>query len=111
MKETRENYGFVPNPAVSTHLNARNVLGKTPTGVYIAHFTNKQFHDHTIKKIIPAATSTVLGFGLKFIPIPKKTIRQDDVDEAIKQFDRDFYQMCFLPMTTTLQRTMNPLRS
>jgi hypothetical protein len=48
------------------------VLGETPTGVYFAHFvTNKQFHDHTTKKIIPAAASTVLGFGLKFIPTPK----------------------------------------
>jgi hypothetical protein len=63
--------------------------------VYFAHFTNKQFHLHTTKKIIPAATSTVLGFGLKFIPVPKKSICQDDVDEAIKQFDRDFYIKVF----------------
>jgi hypothetical protein len=70
-RETRENYGFIPNLAISTHLNARHVLGKTPTGVHFAHFTNKQFHDHTTKKIIPAAASTVLGFGLKFVPIPK----------------------------------------
>ena len=95
MKETRENYGFVPNLAVSTHLNARHVLGETPTGVYFAHFTNKQFHNHTTKKIIPAAASTVLGFGLKFIPVPKKSICQDDVDEAIKRFDRDFYLKVF----------------
>jgi hypothetical protein len=91
MKETRENYRFIPNLAVSTHLNAPHVLDKTPTGVYFAHFTNKQFHDHTSKKIIHAAALTVLGFGLKFIPVPKKSIRQDDVDEAIKQFDCDFY--------------------
>jgi hypothetical protein len=95
MKETRENYGFVPNLTASTHLNARHVLGETPTGVYFAHFTNKQFHDHTTKKIIPAAASTVLGFGLKFIPVPKKSIRQDDVNEAIKQFDCVFYLKVF----------------
>ena len=84
MRETRKNYGFVPNLAVSAHLNARHVLGETPTGVYFAHFTNKQFHDFTTKKIIPAAASTVLGFGMKFIPVPKKSIRQDDVDECIQ---------------------------
>jgi hypothetical protein len=95
MKETHENYGFVPNLAASTHLNARHVLGKTPTGVNFAHFTNKQFHDHTTKKIIPAAALTVLGFGLKFIPVLKKSIRQDDVDEAIKQFDCDFILKVF----------------
>ena len=67
------------------------MLGETPTGVYFAHFTNKKFHDHTTKKIIPAAASTILGFGLKFIPIPKKSIRQDDINAAIKRFDRDFF--------------------
>jgi hypothetical protein len=95
MRETRENYGFVPNLAISTHLNARHVLGETPTEAYFAHFTNKQFHDHTTKKIIPAAASTILGFGLKFIPVPKKSIHQDDVDEAIKRFNRDFYLKVF----------------
>ncbi len=34
---------------------------------------------------------TVLSFGLKFIPVPKKSIHQDDVNKAIKQFDQDFY--------------------
>ena len=69
--------------------------GDTPTGVYFSHFTNKKFHDLTTKKSIPAAAATVLGFGLKFIPVPKKSIKQDDVDEAIKRFDRDFYLKVF----------------
>ena len=89
------NYGFVPDPRISTHLNARHVLGDTPTGVYLSHFTNKKFHDLTTKKSIPAAAATVLGFGLKFIPVPKKSIKQEDVDEAIKRFDRDFYLKVF----------------
>jgi hypothetical protein len=94
-RETRKNYGFIPDLAISTHLNARHLLGKTPTGVYFSHFTNKQFHDHMTKKIIPAAASTILGFGLKFIPIRIKSIRQDDVNVAIKQFERDFYLKVF----------------
>jgi hypothetical protein len=71
------------------------VLGKTPTGVYFALFTNKQFHNHTTKKIIPAAAATILGVGLKFIPVPKKSIHQDDVNKAIKCFDQDFYLKVF----------------
>jgi hypothetical protein len=67
------------------------VLGKTPTGMYFTHFTNKQFHDLTKKKSIPAAAATVLSLGLKFIPVPKRSIGPDDIDEALKQFDRDFY--------------------
>jgi hypothetical protein len=86
----QRNYGFIPNQKISTHLNARHVLGDTPTEVYFAHFTNKHFHNLTTNKSIPTAASTILGFGLKFIPVPKKSIYQDDVDKAIKRFDRDF---------------------
>ena len=32
---------------------------------------------------------------MKFIPVPKKSIRQDDVDEAVKRFNRDFYLKVF----------------
>jgi hypothetical protein len=60
------------------------VLGDTPTGVYFTHFTNKHFHNLTTKKSIPAAAATVLGFGLNFIPVPKKSIHQHDVNEAVK---------------------------
>jgi hypothetical protein len=82
--------GFVPNLSISNHLT-HHVLGKTPTGEYFAHFTNKQFHDLTSGKSIPAAATSILGFGLKFIPVPKKSILQVNVNEAIKRFDRNFY--------------------
>ncbi len=91
VKEIGEAYGFIPNLYISTHLNARHVLGETPTEVYFAHFTNKQLHELTSSKSIPSAATSILGFGLKFIPIPKKSIPQTDVDEAIKCFNRHFY--------------------
>ncbi len=107
MRETHKNYGFVPNFAISTHLNARHVLGKTPTGAYFAHFTNKQFHDHTTKKIIPAAASTVLGVGLKFIPLSvRMTLMKLSSDSAMI-----FTSKYILPMTNIPPRTTNPLRS
>jgi hypothetical protein len=109
-RETHKNYRFIPNLAISTHSNTSNVLGETPTGVYFAHFTNKQFHDHTTKKIIPAAALTVLGFGLKFIPIPKKSIRQDDVGKAIKQFDRDFYLKVFFADNNNTSDDEEPIK-
>jgi hypothetical protein len=110
MRETGKNYRFIPNLAIFTHLNALHVLGETPTGVYFAHFTNKQFHDHTTKKIIPAATSTILGFGLKFIPIPKNSIHQDDVDKAIKLFDRDFYLNVFFANDNNTSDNEEPIK-
>ncbi len=91
VKEIGEAYSFIPNLSISTHLNACHVLGKTPTEVYFAHFMNKQFHDLTSSKSIPSAATSILGFGLKFIPVPKKSIHQTDVDKASKHFDRDFY--------------------
>jgi len=94
-REILGNYGFIPDLKISTHLNACHVLGDTPTEVYLSHFTNKKFQDLTTKKSIPAAAATVLGFGLKIIPVPKKSINQDDINEAIKIFDRDFYLKVF----------------
>ena len=82
-REILSNYGFVPNLNISTHLNAHHVLGNTPTGVYFSHFTNKKFHDLPTKKSITAAAGTVLGFGLKSIPVPKKSIKRDELDQAI----------------------------
>jgi hypothetical protein len=74
VRETRENYGLVPNLTISIHLNAPHVLGKTPKGAYFSHFMNKQFHNLTSSESIPTAAATILGFGLKFIPVPKKSI-------------------------------------
>ncbi len=90
--EIERNYGFIPNTNISTHLNTRHVLGNIPMGVYFTNFTNKHFRDLTTKKSNPAAAATDLSFGLKLIPIPKESIHQDEVDEAVKQFDQDFYQ-------------------
>ena len=75
-KETRENLGFVPDINISVHLNARIVLGNTTTAAYFSHFTNKSFDDLTTGNSIPAAAASILGYGLKFIPIPKQSIRQ-----------------------------------
>jgi hypothetical protein len=54
--------------------------------------------------------ATVLGFGLKFIPVPKKSIKQDDVDEAIKRFDRDFYLKVFFADSDDDDDDENPIK-
>jgi hypothetical protein len=92
---------FAPNITISIHLNAHYVLGKTPTGLYFTRFTNKQFHDLMTMKSIPVAAATVLGFGINFIPVPKKSICQDDIDEAIKRLDRDFYLKVYFAANNT----------
>jgi hypothetical protein len=53
---------------------------------------------------------TILGFGLRFIPIPKKSIRQDDIDKAIKQFDRDFYLKVFFANNNNTSDDEEPIK-
>ncbi len=40
-REIQESYGFLPDPEISIHLNARCVLENTSLDVYFSHFTNK----------------------------------------------------------------------
>jgi len=90
-KETKTNFGFIPDTGISNHLNVRQVLGDTTTREYFDHFTNKSFHDLTTGKLIPAAAACILENGLKFIPNPKKSIHRDNIDEAMRWFTWDAY--------------------
>ena len=42
-------------------------------------------------KSLPAAAAFLLGFGLKFIPIPKKSLKPTDIEEGVDRFDRDMF--------------------
>ncbi len=90
-REVQELYGFLPDPKTSIHLNARHVLGDTSLDVYFSYLTNKTFHDLTPGKSLPMAAAFLLGFGLKFIPIPKKSLQLKDIDEGIDHFDHDMF--------------------
>ncbi len=91
-KETKIIFGFIPDTDISNHLNACQVLGDTTTLEYFDHFTNKSFHDLTTGKLISAAaTSCILGNGLKLIPNPKISTHRDNIDKAMRQFTCDAY--------------------
>ena len=66
-------YNFVPDLSLSTHLNARKVLGNTNPRTYFARPHNLAFHDLTKQKNIHPSASQLLGLSLKFIPTPKYT--------------------------------------
>ncbi len=59
--ETRESYGFLPNPEVSIHLNACHVVGNTSPDVYFSPFTNKTFHELTLASLYPQLQSIYLA--------------------------------------------------
>ena len=82
---------MLPNLEASIHLNAHHVLGDSPPDVYFAHFTNKTFHDLTPGKSLPVAAAFLLGFGLKFIRVPKKSLLPNDIEEGIDRFDCDMF--------------------
>ena len=90
-REVRESFGFVPDLKTSIHLNAWHMLGDTSPDVYFSHFTNNIFHDLTSGKSLPAAAAFLLGSGLKFIPIPKRSLQLNEIDEGINRFDRDMF--------------------
>ena len=66
-------YNFVPNLSLSTHLNARKVLGDTEPRTYFSRPHNLAFHDLTKQKNTHPSASQLLGLSLKFIPTPKYT--------------------------------------
>jgi hypothetical protein len=90
-REVQELYGFLPNHKTSIHFNAHRVLGDTSPDVYFSHFTNKTFLDLNPGKSLPVAAAFLLGFGLKFIPIQKKSLRLNKIDEGINRFNRDMF--------------------
>ena len=94
-KETRTNFGFIPDINISVNLNARIVLGNTTTEEYFNHVTNKRFHDLTTGNLIPTAAASILGYGLKFIPVPKQSILQDNINKAMRRFTRNAYLKVF----------------
>jgi len=66
--EVRAKYHFVPDLNKSALRNAAHILGQTPWEHYVSRPSNLAFHDLTQGKIMPPATSSLLGLGLKFIP-------------------------------------------
>ena len=84
-----DDYGFIPDVEASIHLNARRVLGDTPAREYFSEYTNKKFHDFTTGGTIPPSASSILGNGLKFIPVPRMNTNLDDIGFTLKRLERD----------------------
>ncbi len=74
---------------ISTHLNARHVLGNTTPECYFHHSTNKAFHDLTNGRLLPAAATSILDMGRNFIPTPRWTTPPDKVEHSIDRFEHN----------------------
>ena len=84
-------YGFVADPDKTTHHNACIRLGDMPFWYYTARPTNLAFHDLTQPTTeTPKNLASLLGLGLKFIPVPRTTPPWPKLkDGCVDRLDRD----------------------
>jgi hypothetical protein len=77
--------GFLPNLALSIHMNAWQVLGDTSPGCYFLKAVNSAFHDLTHGKSLPLAAASHLGLSLKFISTPCYSLSWSKVEPSLAQ--------------------------
>ena len=100
----------MPNLGLSVHLNARLVLGNTTPQCYFYHLMNKTFHDLTNGRSMPAAATSILGMGMKFILTPQWTPHPDVVDKSIDQFECNLGLKVFFAGNEDITKTPEKLR-
>ena len=100
----------MPNLGISNHLNARHVIGNTTLECYFYHSTNKTFRNLTDGRLLPAAATSILGMGMKFIPTPQWTPHPDVVDKSIDWFEHDLGLKVFFAGDEDITRTPEKLR-
>lgn len=89
-RRTLRKFGFIPNPDLSIHKNARLALGQLHPQDYFSPITKLAFHNLTDNNQLPSDTNLLLGLGLKFIPTPSINIIPNDLDHTMARFERDF---------------------
>ena len=85
----RSGFGFLPNLTISTHKNAREVMGGTSPGCYFLKATNTAFHDLTEGKSLPPAIMSLLGLSLKFIPTPRYAPSATGLTPSFDRIEQD----------------------
>jgi hypothetical protein len=84
-----DSYGFLPASHLSTHMNVRWALGDMSSGCYFLKASNSTFHDLTWDQALPPTAASLLGLGLKFIPMPKTLPSAVDITPSLNCIKRD----------------------
>jgi hypothetical protein len=84
-----DSYGFLPASHLSTHMNARQALGDMSPGCYFLKASNSTFHDLTWDQALPLTAASLLGLGLKCIPMPKTLPSAADITPSLNSIIRD----------------------
>ena len=85
----RSSFGFLPNLTISTHKNAREVMGGTSPGCYFLKAMNTAFHDLTEGRSLPPTITSLLGLSLKFIPTPRYAPSATELASSFDRIERD----------------------
>ena len=92
----KETFGFFPNTSISPFQNALQILGNTPTSIYLTKPNNLAFHDLTNGRVMPKASKSILGLSHKFIPVPKTT--PHDLSAMLERFEQDIHLKAYFAM-------------
>jgi hypothetical protein len=84
-----KSHGFLPALTLSTHLNARQVLGNTSPGCYFLRASNSTFHDLKNNHSLPPTAASLLELGLKFIPTPGLSPAAEEIAPSLDCIERD----------------------
>jgi hypothetical protein len=83
-------HGFLPALNLSTHMNARQVLGNTSPGCYfLLNASNSTSHDLTNDQSLPTTAASLLGLGLKFIPTPGHSPSAKEISPSLDCIKHD----------------------
>jgi hypothetical protein len=82
-------HGFLPALKLSTHMNARHVLGNTSPGCYFLRASNSTFHDLMSNQSLPTTAASLLGLGLKFIPTPGHSPSAEEISPSLDCIEQD----------------------
>ena len=99
----------MPDLSLSTHLNARHVLGNTLVKCYFGKVLNRAFHDLTTGKSVPPAAHEILGLSLKFILAPEFTTTSAVAAYNVARLERDVGLKCFYNGSPPKERTWTKL--
>jgi hypothetical protein len=70
-------------------MNARRALGDMSSGCYFLKASNSTFHHLTRDQALPPTAASLLGLGLKFIPMPKMLPSAMDITPSLNCIERD----------------------
>ena len=103
----KTSYGFVTKPHYSPAQNAISL--HMPSWYYFYRPSDFAMHDLIIKEtFVPKSLSSIIGLGLKFIPVPRTLKRQPIA--SFERFRKEFFTKVFFSIHPLLSEELFNLK-